>query len=106
GQRGSSAASPPSSVAAAAPAATSASSGGSTGYASGKRSYRFRTAKERLPGDLPSWFVPADKNEDGQVAMSEYASAWSDSKVYEFDKYDLNGDGIITVKECSKAKGR
>ena len=35
--------------------------------------------------------------------MSEYATAWTLAKVSEFSKLDLNGDGVITAKECLKA---
>ncbi|MBN2024880.1 MAG: hypothetical protein JW809_19025 [Pirellulales bacterium] len=67
---------------------------------SGRRSYRFRSAVERLPEGLPPWFSQRDANADGQVSMAEYASFWSDSVVAEFTQYDLNGDGIITPREC------
>jgi Ca2+-binding EF-hand superfamily protein len=66
-------------------------------------SYRFLTAAERLPFDIPDWFVDQDENGDGQVAMAEYASFWSDSKVREFARYDLNRDGLITPTECLAA---
>ncbi len=64
---------------------------------------RFRTPAERLPAGLPSWFTEKDANEDGQVMMSEFAASWSDAKAAEFSRSDLNGDGIITAKECLKA---
>ncbi len=65
------------------------------------RSYRFRPAPERLPGDLPSFFKSRDRNGDGQVAMSEYSSSWSKRTVEEFRRYDHNDDGIITAKEAA-----
>jgi hypothetical protein len=44
-----------------------------------------------------------DANGDGQVAMAEYASFWSDGKAREFARYDLDRDGIITPRECLNA---
>ncbi|MFT7644175.1 MAG: Ca2+-binding EF-hand superfamily protein [Pirellulaceae bacterium] len=64
-----------------------------------KKSYRFKTVAERLPQGLPDWFVRNDVNKDGQIMMSEYSTAWSDLKVREFQKYDLNNDGVITPEE-------
>ncbi|MCL6505314.1 MAG: hypothetical protein K6T86_21780 [Pirellulales bacterium] len=52
-------------------------------------------------GMLPVSVCPAmDANGDGQIAMSEFATTWTDAKVEEFMRYDLNGDGIITAAEC------
>ncbi|MFI4873910.1 MAG: hypothetical protein ACIALR_01135, partial [Blastopirellula sp. JB062] len=62
--------------------------------------YRFLSPIERLPKGLPDWFNSNDANEDGQIQMSEYSTAWSDSKASEFARYDLNGDGYITPKEA------
>lgn len=69
----------------------------------GKR-LRFLRPTERLPDDLPDWFYDRDKNEDGQIAMAEFASSWSDSRVQEFLRFDLNSDGVITPDECLKAE--
>ena len=43
-----------------------------------------------------------DRNGDGQVAMSEFSRTWSSRTVAEFQRYDRNGDGIITAKEASQ----
>lgn len=59
---------------------------------------------ERLPPDLPSWFKDRDKDKDGQVLMAEFADKWTPDKLREFQKYDRNGDGVITPEECLKAK--
>ncbi|HUT92322.1 MAG TPA: hypothetical protein VMY37_22700 [Thermoguttaceae bacterium] len=66
----------------------------------GRKSYRFRRAPELLPSGLPDWFARDDVNGDGQVAMVEYSSSWSESKAREFLRYDLNHDGMITPREC------
>jgi hypothetical protein len=65
-----------------------------------RKSYRLRTAAERLPKGLPDWFTNRDKDQDGQVPMAEYAQLWSNRMAEEFEKYDLNGDGIITAAEA------
>jgi Ca2+-binding EF-hand superfamily protein len=69
-----------------------------------KKSYRFKTVAERLPKDLPDWFKRNDVNQDGQIMMSEYSTAWSELKVREFRKYDLNDDGVITPQEYVQGK--
>lgn len=65
-----------------------------------KKSYRFLTPTERLPKDMPEWFVKSDADGDGQIMMAEYAASFTESIAAEFAKYDLNGDGIITPAEC------
>jgi hypothetical protein len=85
--------------------AASGSAGGrsAAGGPATRRSYRALTPIERLPQGIPDWFVRADANGDGQVAMSEYSTNWSDEKAAEFASLDLDGDGIITPKECLRA---
>jgi Ca2+-binding EF-hand superfamily protein len=90
----------------------SSGSGGSGGSGSsngnGLKSYRFRTALERLEeldGQLPSWFKEKDVNTDGQVAMAEFSSDWTNSRVREFRSWDLNDDGLITPGECLNGGG-
>ena len=74
---------------------TTSSSGGV------RKTYRFLSAKERLPDGLPDWFASKDADGDGQVAMGEYASTWDDAKAREFAGLDRNGDGLITPKEAA-----
>ncbi len=66
-----------------------------------RHSYRFTPADERLPSGLPSWFKGKDKNGDGQIEMSEYAHSWTNSTAADFQRYDLNGDGVVTAKEAA-----
>jgi len=61
--------------------------------------------ERRPPEGLPGWFNLRDADRDGQVAMAEYASSWTDAKAAEFQSFDLNGDGIITPKECQAVAG-
>ncbi len=82
------------------------SAGGGRSAAGGpatRRSYRALTPIERLPKEIPDWFVRADENGDGQVAMSEYSTSWTDEKAAEFAAIDLDSDGMITPKECLRA---
>jgi hypothetical protein len=65
-----------------------------------RKSYRALTAVERLPKGIPDWFTKKDANADGQVAMAEYGTSWSDSELAEFQKWDVNNDGYITPDEC------
>jgi hypothetical protein len=69
-----------------------------------RRTYRFTPAAERLPTGLPSWFKSQDKNGDGQVSMSEYSRSWSRSTVSKFERYDLDGDGVVTAKEAKASE--
>jgi Ca2+-binding EF-hand superfamily protein len=71
----------------------------------GRRSYRFLPPSERLPKGLPDWFAQKDINRDGQVMMAEYATQWTNDTAEEFQKQDLNNDGVITSEECLKALG-
>ena len=72
----------------------------------GPKSGRFLTPRERLPKGLPDWFREKDVNGDGQVDMAEFASEWTPALVNEFNRYDLNHDGVITPAECLKVEGR
>jgi hypothetical protein len=80
----------------------SGSNGSGGTESSGRRSYRFLTATERLADDLPGWFLDSDDNSDGQVAMAEYASFWTEEQARKFNRYDHNHDGLITQRECLK----
>jgi Ca2+-binding EF-hand superfamily protein len=77
--------------------------GGGSKEAEKRKSYRFTTAADQLPKDLPGFFS-RDANGDGQVSMSEFSRNWSKSTVSEFRKYDLNDDGIITAREAGGKK--
>lgn len=63
----------------------------------------FLTNAPKLPDGLPGWFATRDKNGDQQVEMSEYSDTWSNAIVEEFNRFDMNGDGVITAKECIAA---
>jgi len=78
-------------------------SGGTTTIENERLSYRFKTAIERLPEGLPPWFSQNDSNADGQVAMAEFSTSWSDGTLADFRQFDLNLDGIVTSAECLQA---
>jgi len=59
-----------------------------------------------VPPELPSWFVEKDVNSDGQVQMSEFAKEWTDERLDEFARLDLNRDGVIVPEECLQALNR
>jgi hypothetical protein len=88
--------SPPGPTAAAVPAAAPAK----------PRSERFLTPAERLPKGLPAWFLAKDVHGNGQITMAEFATEWTPETVAEFNRYDLNHDGIITAAEVLKVEGR
>jgi hypothetical protein len=71
------------------------------------KSGRFLTPVERLPKDTPRWFQDLDRDHDGQITMAEYARErdWTREKAEEFDRKDLNHDGVITPDEAIKAEG-
>lgn len=81
---------------------SSASSKGSTKTTGGKV-YKFTSPTARLPKGIPSWFTRNDANGDGQVVMSEFSTTWNDTKIGEFNKYDADGDGLITAEEAVAA---
>jgi Ca2+-binding EF-hand superfamily protein len=71
-----------------------------------RTTYRFTSALERLPSEARSWIERYDDNKDGQVAMAEFTSSWTDSKVREFFEVDLNRDGVVTAAEYLESKER
>jgi len=68
-----------------------------------RNSYRVPSPIERSADGLPDWFSQDDTNQDGQIAMAEWATSWSDSELTRFNQFDLNQDGVITPQECIKA---
>ncbi len=69
-----------------------------------KTSYRFSTAHERLPEGLPEWFKDRDQDKDGQIMLHEFTNEFNNAVIAQFQKQDLNGDGVITPGECLAAK--
>ena len=68
------------------------------------RSYKWQTVKERLQSKgLPDWFLKK-MDASGQIRMADFTDKWTAEKVAEFEKYDLNHDGIITADEVLKVE--
>lgn len=85
--------------------ASSAGANNAAAGNAGKSKFHSPTPIERLPKDIPSWFITADKDGDGAVTMSEYIKVKGDTEAAakEFAQYDLNNDGVITPQEAMKA---
>jgi hypothetical protein len=77
-----------------------AADGGSGADFVGSGSYRFKLPQEGLPEGLPGWYVTSDKNNDGQIAMSEYTGKWDAKTLSDYYAYDINRDGVITPGEA------
>ena len=52
----------------------------------------------------PEWFYESDGNDDDQVSLFEYAPEFTNEKLAQFSKLDINGDGLITIAEAIRAK--
>jgi Ca2+-binding EF-hand superfamily protein len=57
-----------------------------------------------LSEGLPGWFYELDANRDGQIAMTEFSTDWTDEKLQEFALFDRNGDGLLTASEAAQSK--
>jgi hypothetical protein len=68
-----------------------------------RRQAKFYVPSKRLPAGLPAWFLARDEDGDGQLSLSEFAPKPTPADLREFQQYDLNGDGLITAKECLRA---
>ncbi len=68
---------------------------------------RTRMENSRRGGnsEAPREFRENDKNQDGQIQMSEFAGQdeWTDEKLDEYYRYDRDKDGVITLSEWSTA---
>lgn len=71
--------------------------GGGVGSGFGTLS-RNNYKRPNLPSNIPGWFVDADKDGDGQIGMHE----WPRDRLEEFEKFDRNADGIITIEEVMR----
>ena len=58
-------------------------------------------ARGKPSPELPRWFKEYDTDGDGQVSLYEWMQKKGTLK--EFQKFDLNGDGFITVRELIRA---
>jgi Ca2+-binding EF-hand superfamily protein len=87
------------------PPGSGASGSSSASTANARKSYRQLTPQERLPKNLPPWFVTKDVRQVGQITMAEFfaGEVMTDELAAKFTRYDLNNDGIITAEEAIKS---
>jgi Ca2+-binding EF-hand superfamily protein len=65
------------------------------------------TPQDRLPPGLPKWFLEKDTNKNGTVELAEYLDdEFTEEKLVEFQKYDINRDYVITPQEVLKVEGK
>jgi hypothetical protein len=60
---------------------------------------KYYVAPSALPAGLPEWFHELDTDGDGQLTLSEFAPDGSPTRRRLFQRYDENGDGVITPDE-------
>jgi len=60
---------------------------------------RFYVPLSQLPQGLPEWFLPRDADGDAQLSLSEFAPTGAPASAAEFNRYDLNRDGLLTPQE-------
>lgn len=70
------------------------------------KSYRIVPKSASSVSGLPDFFARSDANGDGQVMMNEFSSSWNSQTLEDFQKWDLNKDGIIVPGECLAALER
>ena len=56
-----------------------------------------------LPAGIPGWFVERDADGDSQLSLAEYSPKLLKSEIDDFNRYDANGDGILTAQEFLRA---
>lgn len=56
-----------------------------------------------LPAGVPPWFAERDADGDGQLSLAEFSPKLPKTEVDEFNRYDLNRDGVLTPQEYLRA---
>ena len=64
---------------------------------------KFYVAPARRPQGLPDWFTARDLDGDGQLTLGEFAPDGGRAAVEQFQRYDLNHDGLLTAEEVLQA---
>ncbi len=59
-----------------------------------------------VAGGTPGWFIERDTDGDAQLTLSEFSPRLRATEVAEFNRYDLNGDGLLTPAELAKATSK
>ena len=52
---------------------------------------------------VPGWFYELDANRDGQIALREFAKELTTDRLDEFESFDINSDGLLTVSEVKRS---
>jgi hypothetical protein len=63
------------------------------------RDQKYYVSPSALPSGLPDWFHDLDTDGDGQLTLGEFAPDGSAARRRLFQRYDQNGDGVITPDE-------
>jgi hypothetical protein len=64
---------------------------------------RFHVPERFLPQGLPEWFAGRDANGDGQLSLAEFAPSAEAQQVAQFERLDVNQDGLLTAREATGA---
>jgi len=56
-----------------------------------------------LATGTPPWFVERDTDGDAQLTLAEFSPRLLPTEVAQFNKFDLNADGLVTPAELAKA---
>jgi hypothetical protein len=64
---------------------------------------KFFVPPSRLPQGLPDWFTARDADGDGQLTFGEFAPEGGQAAFEQFQRYDLNRDGVLTPAEVLQA---
>lgn len=71
-----------------------------TAVPNSRRTMKFYVPPERLPAGLPEWFLSRDSDGDAQLTKNEFAPAGSSVDLRDFERLDLNRDGMLTPQEA------
>jgi hypothetical protein len=67
---------------------------------------RYTVPPSHLPAGLPSWFRALDRNGDAQLTLAEFAPDGAAADIQEFQRYDGDGDGLLTAQEFVRGERR
>lgn len=74
----------------------------STRTSSGRTVFK-QSERQKLTQELPEEYQDGDADEDGQIALFEWA-AWKRSDMFAFFELDENQDGFLTPRELNQAE--